>query len=390
MNGLTYKIYNYEKEPKRIVYIYNILRYLFIEYRMTIKNTLTNNDDYITVITSRCADGFSLKKRGKYKDKDNDSENFVIPSTKDIDVLSENNFNLQQLKQIAKHYKIKISGNKNELIKRIYVYLKLSTTIVHMQKIFRGFLQRKYNKSHGPAFYKRELCTNATDFFTMEELTALPYSQFYSYMDVDGFIYGFDILSLYNLVLKNGKDVKNPYNRNVIPVNVIKNIRDLLRLSKTLKIKIDIEIEDVKQDISLKKNIELRTLDLFQTIDGLGNYSDPAWFLSLTRQQLIRFMRELVDIWNYRLNLTETMKCSICPPTGDPFRNISVLILTEQNIDIMRKHVLTSLEKLVTSGINREWQSLGAFYVLGALTIVNENASTALPWLYQSFSNHGN
>ena len=33
-----------------------------------------------------------------------------------------------------------------------------------------------------------------------------------------------------------------------------------------------------------------------------------------------------------------------------------------------------------------EHKALGAYYVLGALTIVNETAATSLPWLFQSFS----
>jgi hypothetical protein len=344
-------------------------------------------EDYITMIYSKCEKTFSLQKKSKIKNVSSDTNLITIPTLKEAHILCENNFNVQELKQIAKHYKIKISGNKEDLIKRIYVFFKLSSVVVSIQKVFRGFLQRKYNECHGPAFCKRNLCTNATDFLTIEDVETLPYSQFYSYKDVDGFIYGFDIISLYNLITKSGKNVKNPYNRNDIPNSVIRNIRNMIRLSKILKIQVDIELQDVNQEISNKKNIELRALDLFQFIDGLGNYSDPSWLLSLSRHQIVRFMRELIDIWNYRLNLTNIMKQSICPPHGDPFRNVSSLILNEQNIDTMRKHVLICLERLVMTGIDKDWQSLGAYYVLGALTIVNENASTSLPWLYQSFSN---
>jgi len=43
-----------------------------------------------------------------------------------------------------------------------------------------------------------------------------------------------------------------------------------------------------------------------------------------------------------------------------------------------------SLEKFVNSGIDRDSKSLGAYYVLGGLTLVNPSVATALPWLYQS------
>ena len=40
--------------------------------------------------------------------------------------------------------------------------------------------------------------------------------------------------------------------------------------------------------------------------------------------------------------------------------------------------------KLVTKGITDEYRSLGAFYVLMALTLSSNEAAIAMPWLYQS------
>jgi hypothetical protein len=213
----------------------------------------------------------------------------------------------------------------------------------------------------------------------------LNHSQFFSYKDADGFIYGFDIISLYNLILKSGKQVKNPYNRNDISKTIIQSMRNLIRLSRVLKIHIDV---DIKSDVvSNEKSVELRTLDLFQSIDSLGNYSDPSWFLTLTRTKLIKFLRELIDIWSYRAQLTSEMKKKICPPVGDPFRNINFSYLhEEQNNDNVKKVVLSILEKLVNTGVDKDSKTLGAYYVLGALTLVNENAASSLPWLFQSMS----
>jgi hypothetical protein len=46
--------------------------------------------------------------------------------------------------------------------------------------------------------------------------------------------------------------------------------------------------------------------------------------------------------------------------------------------------MLEIMEKLVNCGIDRDSKSLGAYYVLGALTLVNTEAATSLPWLFQS------
>lgn len=343
----------------------------------------TTIEEYIEFIEKRCE---KMIKPSKKMEKVSD-ENISIPNFTECNFIINKNYNVQQLKSFAKHYKLKISGNKTQLINRLHIFLKLSSSVVNIQKMFRGKLQRNYNQCHGPAFMNRSLCTNTTDFLTIDEMVSLPYAQFFSYKDVDDFVYGFDIISLYNLIIKSGKRVQNPYNRNEIPKEVMQTIRKLIRLSRILKIAIDIDIQDINNDISNQKSIELKILDIFQTIDSLGNYSDPAWFLSLNRQQIIKFVRELHDIWDYRAQLSPETKRKICPPNGDPFRNINVNhILNESNIDNVRKFIYPLLEKFVNSGVDKDSKSLGAYYVLGALTLVNENAATSLPWLFQSVS----
>ena len=78
----------------------------------------------------------------------------------------------------------------------------------------------------------------------------------------------------------------------------------------------------------------------------------------------------------------------ICPPLGDPFHRMpsfhTLQTLTE--ITDIQKNVLSILEKIVNSAISRDNKALGACYVLGALTLVNNDAAVALPWLYQSFA----
>ena len=316
-----------------------------------------------------------------------DDESLTVPTMAEYDLLLKNNYNQKQLKFFAKEYKLKISGNKSQLVERIYTYLRLSSFAIKVQKMFRGILQRRYNSLHGPAFMKREICTNDSDFLTGDDIKDIPPNQFFSFQDNDNFIYGFDIVSLHNLIAKSGKNVKNPYNRNAIPVDTILQVKKILLLSRILKIPVNIEIQDISQDISTKKSMELRILDLFQNIDSLGNYSNPQWFQSLNRVKTIKFIRELSDIWDYRAQLTMETKKLICPPYGMPFRNINNAFLNnEQNVEIIKKSVLEILEKMVNSGIDADSRSLGAYYVLAALTLVNEEAANALPWLFQSVS----
>jgi len=349
------------------------------------KRTYSKNDninnDYLSFLEYRVSKNIIISKN---LDKIDEVE--MIPNFTNYEILLKYNYNIKQLKQIAKQHKLKLTGNKTQLVSRIYSYLYLSQLVIKIQKIMRGCLQRKYNDNHGPGFKNRSLCVNNFDFLSMDEVTSIENKQFFSFRDDDGFIYGFDILSLYNLIYKSNGAVKNPFNQQPISSKIIENFRSLLRLSKVLKIKISTELSDVTKNVSDKKSVELRAVTLFQNINSLGNYSDVQWFLTLNRHQLIRFIRELVDIWQYRANITIEVKKAICYPSGNPFQrlppfnNLHIL----ENFDDLRKIILDIIEKLVNSGIDNDNKCLGAYYVLSAITLVNQDAATSLPWLYEA------
>ena len=51
----------------------------------------------------------------------------------------------------------------------------------------------------------------------MEEISDIPSNQFYSFEDEDGFVYGFDIVSLYNLLF--GEVTMSSRIRRIAPIN---------------------------------------------------------------------------------------------------------------------------------------------------------------------------
>lgn len=341
-------------------------------------------DDYMANIILNCEKKMLIVKKPIKVIE----EYIKIPTINNYNEMIQYNYNVNQLKSIAKNYKLKISGNKNQLFTRIYSFLYFSSYIIKIQRIFRGIIARKYKLLHGPAAFNRKICTNTDDFVTMEPISEINYHQFISYKDADGFIYGFDIISLHNLFLKSKdiESIRNPYNRNIIPESVIKTIKSIIRLSRILKIHVNLHYQDDAQNISHEKMVELRALSLFQNIDALGNYSKYQWFLSLNRNQLIKLVRELADIWNYRAQIEAVTKRSICPPNGDPFRHLNMnYVHTEPDISNVKKVILEVLEKFVNSGVDRDSKALGACYVLGSLTLVNQEAATSIPWLFQSF-----
>jgi len=354
---------------------------------MVYKNELTkkNIDEFVLHYSEKVEKKMYVSKNmEKIKEED-----LIIPNVKNYSILLHYNYNLNQLKLFAKHYKLKTTGTKQQLLLRIFTHLYLSSFIIKLQKYVRGKLLRRYNELHGPGFIKRHLCVNTEDFVSLQCIKSIDFHQFITFKDTDGFVYGCDIASLYTLIHQNiGKPYVNPYNRSIIPNTIYNNIKRIIKLSVIFNKKVKLFLEDETDEtisLPIKKQLELKCLSLFQSIDSLGNYSNPAWFLSLQKDGLMKFMRELIDIWNYRAQLTPIVKRHICPPNGDPFQNLNIAeIYSLQDLDKIKLKLLEPLEKMVYNGIDTGSKSLGAIYVLSALTLVNANAAESLPWLYQS------
>lgn len=303
--------------------------------------------------------------------------------------LKTEKYKMDELRKLCSQYKVSRAGNKEEIIKRLYDYCKDSIVPLKIQKVVRGFFHRKLIRLRGPAFKKRNICTNETDFFTMDEMHEIPYEQFYSYKDMDGFIYGFNILSLHNLIVKEGDNTKNPYNRNSISNDIKQDIRRIVKLSALLKTPLDIVIKH--EIVDPRKRMEMKILDLFQIINSYGNYANSEWFTDLSRVEHIRFARELHDIWNYRAQLSNIKKYEICPPHGSPFLGTpyftnmaSNAALVNIDIDVLIRFNVQIIENLIKSAIDVDNKTLGSFYVLTALTLVSEPAREAMPWLYEA------
>jgi hypothetical protein len=347
--------------------------------------------------------------------------------------------------------KIKVTGTKGELRQSVYNFYHHTFHCIKIQLKFNSFLRRKLNKLRGPALSNREICINETDFYSLDPIREIPNQQFFSYEEIakeedrskKSCYYGFDIASIYNLILSdNGveneyglsrrlifNESNNPYNRNKIPHNVIRDILKIIKLDRILSRKRVLKNNKNKKmnnsvnnnnyeydnnnyvaennnnnnaimgsgmNIALPQDVltphqrfRQHVLRLFQTINALGHYSDPEWFVALTYEQHITFLRELIDIWNYRAELSPQARRTIYPPYGDPFphyvlgwvtHQFYIYLSPENSININ----LTVIERFISSAVSEGDRCLGSNFILCALTLVSIPAREALPWLYQS------
>lgn len=312
--------------------------------------------------------------------------NFKILNFSEYETLTKYNFNVKQLKQLCKHYSLRVTGNKSILHERIYTFLRNSSYAIIIQKYIRGFFVRTLLKLQGPALIKRHICVNDSDFYSLDDITDIPSRQFYSFRDKNNLVYGFDICSLFNLWDLHKKNTKNPYTQILLPDDTIQKLRKINKLSKIIgvNINIDIDYNEYTSNISPSQQVNNNIETLFQRIDELGFYTNSSWLTSLSRIELIYFYRNLWDIWNYRANLSHDVKGRICPGTFSPFINYNISLLYLKTELEIKEAIHDYIYNLISMGIEQNDRWLGASYVLTALTLVSHDAAQSLPWLYES------
>jgi len=306
----------------------------------------------------------------------------AYPKTyQDYEFIKKNNYTIQDLRLIGKNFKIKWKSKlKNDILEESYDYMKKCYYANKIQKQWSKYLFRQFNSTQGPAMFKRELCNNVEDFLTTEDRNEIDYYFFISFRDKDGFIYGFNIISLYNLILKNNPN--NPYTRNPFSKEFIDTIHRRIIYNRIFK----------QTHHFIHENLPVHTINdklmsLFQKIDTLGNYTQHEWLTNLDSFHLRRFILELYDIWTHRAQLSNEIKYLICPPNGTPFLNIPIHTINyNHNIDKEElKHLIHEIiSRFINTAISQDNQALGAYYVLTALTLVSSSAAEAMPWLYYS------
>jgi hypothetical protein len=334
---------------------------------------------------------------------------------------------MEILKQIAKNNQLKYSGNKKVLIERIETFFYKHKMANMIQKHFRGYLVRVLFRHHTVINNKfREhikLCVNETDFYTLEPLNEIKAPFLYIYKEDAKISYGFHLLSLYTLICKSSSpnEIKNPYNRSIIPENVVNEVITLYsilniilpqknttnkregytniihtannhRITRRRSLTNDFYptpvMEIYQERVSKLTEIREKTLQnrvsiLFTELDYLGNYTREEWFFELaTVDNYLRFYRALFNIWYQHSHMPLEIRQKICM-CGDPFENI-VAFSNLVSLDNIQENCLRVFENMIFMGVDDEHRKLGAFHALSALTVVSVGARSAMPWLYES------
>lgn len=296
----------------------------------------------------------------------------TVPKLSQYNEVLNSRLTLHELKQLKKKYEIKGLYNKKDLVSLLYNTMRIKYSLKVIIRSYRNYKLKKYEL----LLELRDEYVNTEDFESLESLSSM---NRYDLMGVeeDGKMYGFDILSFENLLLKYKENAFNPYTRALLNHDVRVRFKKIIYLKRLFKYG-----KRIKQK-KVKETIESRLDNVFYRINDLGNYANSSWIQELSKDKLVKFFFELADIWEYRANLSQESKRRIYVHMN-PFSDLRMSRLMLDNIEILQQKAIRIIERFISSDAN-EHASLGAFYVLGAITLVNNNAAEALPWLYQSF-----
>jgi len=118
-------------------------------------------------------------------------------------------------------------------------------------------------------------------------------------------------------------------------------------------------------------------------MEDLGYYTNPDWFLSLSRQGLQRFYIELADIWYHRASLSPADRTRISPKRPFSVPVTTALVMQQK---ALRPLLMDTCRLLLTGAESKSDRQLGVMYIMGALSIVSAEAATANPWISEMFS----
>ena len=286
--------------------------------------------------------------------------------------------------------------------------------LVKLQRWIKSRLKVFNNKIRGIGYLDRSLCVNDSDFVSLDDLVEIPDKDFVSFRDDQGFIYGFNLDSLVELILKsdehyldtftrttsinlcyrqyirtlynhyNKLKINNPYTRFLIPGPVKLNVfrlyaqQQFIKKLKTSSGNNTSNTNSVKPDN--KTAIRNRCFAVMQKIDIMGYFTDIAWLMDENVKNIKAFYRKMAALWNYEMGLNNTNRYKIAR-VHNLFNNLEEVITSRADKYHILDKVLTVMSILVSNGEMESDQNSGAILILYAFAAINPRCIQANPWL---------
>ena len=316
---------------------------------------------------------------------------------------------------IGLQYNDKLISFFNILLKNILNIDK----VIKIQRWYRRMSNIMNIKLRGPALFNRSLCVNDCEFVSLDKLIDITDDNFFSFQCEKGFIYGFHIDSIIELIIKSDEQyneninemidnmiykktflyhqfintifnhynkikIYNPYTRFIIPGHIKYKIIKLFAIQKYKNLIADntnrTQIRNTNTDIiTYTRN---KCFSIFQKIEMFGYFINTEWLLNENIRTIKQFYSKLANIWNFEFGLSTTAKYNISKNVS-LFNNDNVREILHSRLEkhaIINK-ILNVLNILVTSGETDSDKNTGCILILYAMASINPQCVANNPWL---------
>lgn len=250
-----------------------------------------------------------------------------------------------------------------------------------IQKMWRQYVLRHRIRNQGIGTAFPHLSENNTEIYTLESIESIPQLYRWSYKDDKQHIWTFDIRSLHTMRLQDSRE--NPYTREPFTEKAESHFKE--RTKWLLKRKFCLFYTST-EELTPEQQWHQKTLDVTIKYDMLGYYMCIHWFDELSDKQFLQIYIELWELWNFRLQLSSSLKRAVVPNWNKEesllFKWLPTEIKKHREKKWWQKIILDIYDRLV-SGETKESRSMGALYGMTALAIVSPSVRTHYSWLVQ-------
>jgi hypothetical protein len=371
-------------------------------------------DPYLSKLTSQqINDNFLFYQLNKYlrTQNNNQTTNQFTNHNTNQRILKKQRLSQQRILATKTHINLTTEYKRKQLIHLLSLLARIDhldpthKKIIRLQRLIRKYKYkiRQWNRGKG-SVYPLIQCTNKDDFASLDALDMIPPRLLFTYRDSDGFTYGFNLISLLEL-LANSEQPLNPYTRKPIGRDVITRANKYYRILDSWS-KID-EPDVLAQQTSgqsalnnsgvagfsgntiarltLKDRVKQRIQTVFQKINYLGYQTNTDWLMDKPTPILITFIKTMARNWSYQLGFTDTTKQSLLAPTdlqifetlvNDAYRNPQ---LGHSSSFYLLNRILAVLEPLINNSADPNSAALLVLYSL--YYIEPRRVSLANPWM---------
>lgn len=360
---------------------------LYITKPTKITQLALRKDPYLSKLTSQqINDNFLFYKLNKYLNPTNKNK---------ITSLTRN--------ELTTEHKRKLLIRLLSLLARIDQLDPTHKQIIRLQRAIRKYKYRirQWNRGKG-SIYPLIQCTNKDDFCSLDPLDTIPQRLLFTYRDTNGFTYGFNLMSLLDLISVSEQPL-NPYTRKPIDRDVINRANKYYRILDNWSKVDDTDILAQQQEhdsnkniftgviiqssarLSFKDRIKQRLQIVFQKINYLGYQTNIDWLLDKPVPILVSFIKTLARNWSYQLGFSEATKQALLSPAemqvfenlvNDAYRNPQ--LGHASTLHIMNR-ILGVLEPLINNPADPNSAALLVLYSL--YYIDPRRVSLANPWM---------